>query len=296
ISELTDVDDVEEISEVIDVDDVEEISELTDVDDVEEISEVIDVDDVEEISELTDVDDVEEISEVIDVDDVEEISAVIDVNDVEEISEVDDVEDDELINAEDFENLASFDYEVGIDLDEIEQETYNFAIKEEIRIGDIKNKTSENFELADFLLETSMPDFSVLDQIKYAGTEGMTISDNVEFEQSENMVIVEKKDLAEPVEELWIESENYEKIESAENNIIKDTEVEEVFDVLPELESFSLIQKFESTKVDSSIILNDEESDAIVEKDGLFCIGNITSIGKNVFDEEFQKLVDSVIN
>ena len=93
---LTEVEDVEEVEELDDVEEVEEVEALDDVEEVEELAddveELDDAEEVEEVEELTD--DVEELNDAEEVEEVEEVAD--DVEELDDAEEVEEVEEPEI--------------------------------------------------------------------------------------------------------------------------------------------------------------------------------------------------------
>ena len=332
VEELEDVEEISEAEPVEELEDAEEILEaepVEELEDAEEISEaepVEELEDVEEIPEAEPVEDVEEISEA-EAEPVEESAAsfeVLEESDFVEEIETLEVDDDVEILQEEKEECSP-----GLTNEQLRESEELLEIMQvdddKTDVLDAADTNSENVDyedssISEFVdvsenIEYSSPRDEVA---KFEGTEPLVIGDFLETKNinssenddltedfvvydSEMLFNEEKSNICEKTTEILkaSESEELKKNDSTENSM-KDNEIEELeeYEFPKELESVSDVRnQFMFTKFaanDNNV--TDLPPDAIIQdKDGVFSISeNLIPTGVKI-DEEFKKLVDSVL-
>ena len=333
VEELEDAEEISEAEPVEELEDVEEISEaepVEELEDAEEISEaepVEELEDVEEISEAEPVEDLEDAEEIPEAEPVEEPAAsfeVLEESDFVEEIETLEVDDDVEILQEEKEECSP-----GLTNEQLRESEELLEIMpvddDKTDVLDAADTNSENVDyedssISEFVdvsenIEYSSPRDEVA---KFEGTEPLVIGDFLETKNinssenddltedfvvydSEMLFNEEKSNICEKTTEILkaSESEELKKNDSTENSM-KDNEIEELeeYEFPKELESVSDVRnQFMFTKFaanDNNV--TDLPPDAIIQdKDGVFSISeNLIPTGVKI-DEEFKKLVDSVL-
>ena len=333
VEELEDVEEISEAEPVEESEDVEEISEaepVEELEDAEEISEaepVEELEDAEEISEAEPVEELEDVEEISEAEPVEESAAsfeVLEESDFVEEIETLEVDDDVEILQEEKEECSP-----GLTNEQLRESEELLEIMpvddDNTDVLDAADTNSENVDyedssISEFVdvsenIEYSSPRDEVA---KFEGTEPLVIGDFLETKNinssenddltedfvvydSEMLFNEEKSNICEKTTEILkaSESEELKKNDSTENSM-KDNEIEELeeYEFPKELESVSDVRnQFMFTKFaanDNNV--TDLPTDAIIQdKDGVFSISeNLIPTGVKI-DEEFKKLVDSVL-
>ena len=333
VEELEDAEEISEIELVEDLEDAEEISEaepVEELEDAEEISEaepVEELEDVEEIPESEPVEELEDVEEISEAEPVEESAAsfeVLEESDFVEEIETLEVDDDVEILQEEKEECSP-----GLTNEQLHESEELLEIMpvddDKTDVLDAADTNSENVDYEDSSIiefvdvseniEYSSPRDEVA---KFEGTEPLVIGDFLETKNinssenddltedfvvydSEMLFNEEKSNICEKTTEILkaSESEELKKNDSTENSM-KDNEIEELeeYEFPKELESVSDVRnQFMFTKFaanDNNV--TDLPPDAIIQdKDGVFSISeNLIPTGVKI-DEEFKKLVDSVL-
>lgn len=294
---------------------------------VEEIEPVEELEDVEEISEAEPVEELEDAEEIPEAEPVEEPAAsfeVLEESDFVEEIETLEVDDDVEILQEEKEECSP-----GLTNEQLRESEELLEIMpvddDNTDILDAADTNSENVDyedssISEFVdvsenIEYSSPRDEVA---KFEGTEPLVIGDFLETKNihssenddltedfvvydSEMLFNEEKSNICEKTTEILkaSESEELKKNDSTENSM-KDNEIEELeeYEFPKELESVSDVRnQFMFTKFaanDNNV--TDLPPDAIIQdKDGVFSISeNLIPTGVKI-DEEFKKLVDSVL-
>ena len=324
---------VEEIEPVEELEDVEEISEEEPVEELEDAEEILEaepveeLEDAEEISEAEPVEELEDAEEISEAEPVEESAAsfeVLEESDFVEEIETLEVDDDVEILQEEKEECSP-----GLTNEQLRESEELLEIMpvddDNTDILDAADTNSENVDyedssISEFVdvsenIEYSSPRDEVA---KFEGTEPLVIGDFLETKNinssenddltedfvvydSEMLFNEEKSNICEKTTEILkaSESEELKKNDSTENSM-KDNEIEELeeYEFPKELESVSDVRnQFMFTKFaanDNNV--TDLPPDAIIQdKDGVFSISeNLIPTGVKI-DEEFKKLVDSVL-
>ena len=333
VEELEDAEEISEAEPVEELEDAEEISEaepVEELEDAEEIPEaepVEELEDVEEISEAEPVEELEDAEEILEAEPVEEPAAsfeVLEESDFVEEIETLEVDDDVEILQEEKEECSP-----GLTNEQLRESEELLEIMpvddDNTDVLDAADTNSENVDyedssISEFVdvsenIEYSSPRDEVA---KFEGTEPLVIGDFLETKNinssenddltedfvvydSEMLFNEEKSNICEKTTEILkaSESEELKKNDSTENSM-KDNEIEELeeYEFPKELESVSDVRnQFMFTKFaanDNNV--TDLPPDAIIQdKDGVFSISeNLIPTGVKI-DEEFKKLVDSVL-
>ena len=333
VEELEDAEEISEAEPVEELEDVEEISEaepVEELEDAEEIPEeepVEELEDVEEIPEAEPVEELEDAEEISEIEPVEESAAsfeVLEESDFVEEIETLEVDDDVEILQEEKEECSP-----GLTNEQLRESEELLEIMpvddDNTDVLDAADTNSENVDyedssISEFVdvsenIEYSSPRDEVA---KFEGTEPLVIGDFLETKNinssenddltedfvvydSEMLFNEEKSNICEKTTEILkaSESEELKKNDSTENSM-KDNEIEELeeYEFPKELESVSDVRnQFMFTKFaanDNNV--TDLPPDAIIQdKDGVFSISeNLIPTGVKI-DEEFKKLVDSVL-
>ena len=333
VEELEDAEEILEAEPVEELEDAEEISEaepVEELEDAEEISEaepVEELEDAEEIPEAEPVEELEDVEEISEAEPVEESAAsfeVLEESDFVEEIETLEVDDDVEILQEEKEECSP-----GLTNEQLRESEELLEIMpvddDNTDVLDAADTNSENVDyedssISEFVdvsenIEYSSPRDEVA---KFEGTEPLVIGDFLETKNinssenddltedfvvydSEMLFNEEKSNICEKTTEILkaSESEELKKNDSTENSM-KDNEIEELeeYEFPKELESVSDVRnQFMFTKFaanDNNV--TDLPPDAIIQdKDGVFSISeNLIPTGVKI-DEEFKKLVDSVL-
>ena len=333
VEELEDAEEISEAEPVEELEDVEEISEaepvevLEDAEEIPEAEPVEELEDVDEISEAEPVEELEDVEEISEAEPVEESAAsfeVLEESDFVEEIETLEVDDDVEILQEEKEECSP-----GLTNEQLRESEELLEIMpvddDKTDVLDAADTNSENVDyedssISEFVdvsenIEYSSPRDEVA---KFEGTEPLVIGDFLETKNinssenddltedfvvydSEMLFNEEKSNICEKTTEILkaSESEELKKNDSTENSM-KDNEIEELeeYEFPKELESVSDVRnQFMFTKFaanDNNV--TDLPPDAIIQdKDGVFSISeNLIPTGVKI-DEEFKKLVDSVL-
>ncbi|MDY4768988.1 MAG: hypothetical protein SO238_11235 [Treponema sp.] len=333
VEELEDVDEISEAEPVEELEDAEEIpeaepvEELEDAEEIPEAEPVEELEDAEEISEAEPVEELEDVDEISEAEPVEEPAAsfeVLEESDFVEEIETLEVDDDVEILQEEKEECSP-----GLTNEQLRESEELLEIMpvddDNTDVLDAADTNSENVDyedssISEFVdvsenIEYSSPRDEVA---KFEGTEPLVIGDFLETKNinssenddltedfvvydSEMLFNEEKSNICEKTTEILkaSESEELKKNDSTENSM-KDNEIEELeeYEFPKELESVSDVRnQFMFTKFaanDNNV--TDLPPDAIIQdKDGVFSISeNLIPTGVKI-DEEFKKLVDSVL-
>ena len=333
VEELEDAEEISEAEPVEELEDVEEISEAEPVEELEDAEEIPEAEpveepeDVEEIAEAEPVEELEDVDEISEAEPVEEPAAsfeVLEESDFVEEIETLEVDDDVEILQEEKEECSP-----GLTNEQLRENEELLEIMpvddDNTDVLDAADTNSENVDyedssISEFVdvsenIEYSSPRDEVA---KFEGTEPLVIGDFLETKNinssenddltedfvvydSEMLFNEEKSNICEKTTEILkaSESEELKKNDSTENSM-KDNEIEELeeYEFPKELESVSDVRnQFMFTKFaanDNNV--TDLPPDAIIQdKDGVFSISeNLIPTGVKI-DEEFKKLVDSVL-
>ena len=326
-NEVEEIEPVEELEDVEEISEAEPVEELEDAEEISEAEPVEELEDVEEISEAEPVEDLEDAEEIPEAEPVEEPAAsfeVLEESDFVEEIETLEVDDDVEILQEEKEECSP-----GLTNEQLRESEELLEIMpvddDKTDVLDAADTNSENVDyedssISEFVdvsenIEYSSPRDEVA---KFEGTEPLVIGDFLETKNinssenddltedfvvydSEMLFNEEKSNICEKTTEILkaSESEKKKKNDSTENSM-KDNEIEELeeYEFPKELESVSDVRnQFMFTKFaanDNNV--TDLPPDAIIQdKDGVFSISeNLIPTGVKI-DEEFKKLVDSVL-
>ena len=326
-NEVEEIEPVEELEDVEEISEAEPVEELEDAEEISEAEPVEELEDAEEISEAEPVEELEDAEEIPEAEPVEEPAAsfeVLEESDFVEEIETLEVDDDVEILQEEKEECSP-----GLTNEQLRESEELLEIMpvddDNTDVLDAADTNSENVDyedssISEFVdvsenIEYSSPRDEVA---KFEGTEPLVIGDFLETKNinssenddltedfvvydSEMLFNEEKSNICEKTTEILkaSESEELKKNDSTENSM-KDNEIEELeeYEFPKELESVSDVRnQFMFTKFaanDNNV--TDLPPDAIIQdKDGVFSISeNLIPTGVKI-DEEFKKLVDSVL-
>ena len=326
-NEVEEIEPVEELEDAEEISEAEPVEELEDVEEIPESEPVEELEDAEEILEAEPVEDLEDAEEISEAEPVEESAAsfeVLEESDFVEEIETLEVDDDVEILQEEKEECSP-----GLTNEQLRESEELLEIMpvddDNTDVLDAADTNSENVDyedssISEFVdvsenIEYSSPRDEVA---KFEGTEPLVIGDFLETKiinssenddltedfvvyDSEMLFNEEKSNICEKTTEILkaSESEELKKNDSTENSM-KDNEIEELeeYEFPKELESVSDVRnQFMFTKFaanDNNV--TDLPPDAIIQdKDGVFSISeNLIPTGVKI-DEEFKKLVDSVL-
>ena len=326
-NEVEEIEPVEELEDAEEISEAEPVEELEDVEEISEAEPVEELEDAEEILEAEPVEELEDVEEISEAEPVEESAAsfeVLEESDFVEEIETLEVDDDVEILQEEKEECSP-----GLTNEQLRESEELLEIMpvddDKTDVLDAADTNSENVDyedssISEFVdvsenIEYSSPRDEVA---KFEGTEPLVIGDFLETKNinssenddltedfvvydSEMLFNEEKSNICEKTTEILkaSESEELKKNDSTENSM-KDNEIEELeeYEFPKELESVSDVRnQFMFTKFaanDNNV--TDLPPDAIIQdKDGVFSISeNLIPTGVKI-DEEFKKLVDSVL-
>ena len=326
-NEVEEIEPVEELEDVEEISEAEPVEELEDAEEISEAEPVEELEDAEEIPEAEPVEELEDVEEISEAEPVEESAAsfeVLEESDFVEEIETLEVDDDVEILQEEKEECSP-----GLTNEQLRESEELLEIMpvddDNTDVLDAADTNSENVDyedssISEFVdvsenIEYSSPRDEVA---KFEGTEPLVIGDFLETKNinssenddltedfvvydSEMLFNEEKSNICEKTTEILkaSESEELKKNDSTENSM-KDNEIEELeeYEFPKELESVSDVRnQFMFTKFaanDNNV--TDLPPDAIIQdKDGVFSISeNLIPTGVKI-DEEFKKLVDSVL-
>ena len=326
-NEVEEIEPVEELEDAEEISEAEPVEELEDVGEISEAEPVEELEDAEEIPEAEPVEELEDAEEIPEAEPVEEPAAsfeVLEESDFVEEIETLEVDDDVEILQEEKEECSP-----GLTNEQLRESEELLEIMpvddDNTDVLDAADTNSENVDyedssISEFVdvsenIEYSSPRDEVA---KFEGTEPLVIGDFLETKNinssenddltedfvvydSEMLFNEEKSNICEKTTEILkaSESEELKKNDSTENSM-KDNEIEELeeYEFPKELESVSDVRnQFMFTKFaanDNNV--TDLPPDAIIQdKDGVFSISeNLIPTGVKI-DEEFKKLVDSVL-
>ena len=326
-NEVEEIEPVEELEDVEEISEAESVEELEDAEEISEAEPVEELEDAEEIPEAEPVEELEDVEEISEIEPVEESAAsfeVLEESDFVEEIETLEVDDDVEILQEEKEECSP-----GLTNEQLRESEELLEIMpvddDNTDVLDAADTNSENVDyedssISEFVdvsenIEYSSPRDEVA---KFEGTEPLVIGDFLETKNtnssenddltedfvvydSEMLFNEEKSNICEKTTEILkaSESEELKKNDSTENSM-KDNEIEELeeYEFPKELESVSDVRnQFMFTKFaanDNNV--TDLPPDAIIQdKDGVFSISeNLIPTGVKI-DEEFKKLVDSVL-
>ena len=303
---------VEEIEPVEELEDAEEISEAEPVEELEDAEEISEAEPVEEIPEAEPVEESAASFEVLEESDfVEEIETLEVDDDVEILQEEKEVcspglTNEQLRESEELLEIMPVDDDNTDVLDAADTNSENVdyedsSISEFVDVSENSEYSSPRDEVAKFEGTEPLVIGDFLETKNINSSENDDLTEDFVVYDSEMLFNEEKSNICEKTTEILkaSESEELKKNDSTENSM-KDNEIEELeeYEFPKELESVSDVRnQFMFTKFaanDNNV--TDLPHDAIIQdKDGVFSISeNLIPTGVKI-DEEFKKLVDSVL-
>ena len=277
LEKVEDLEEVESIDEVESLEEVEEIEEAEPVEELEEVEEIEEAEPVEELDEVGEIEEaepVEELAEVELVDEkghVEEVEALGDVEPVEEVGSLEEVE--EIEEAEPVEELEEVEeIEEAEPIEELEEDE-----SEDAKATCAVQKITEEEEKELFKEEV----ISYGDVRRFEGTEPLKIGTGEDGKENENEddSVVENFFISAPGDYLF--SEEY-----------KTEKTEEVGDLEPVKEEEFMFTTFAAN--DNNVKELCPEA-IVLGDDGVFHITENLNPSAVPVDEEFKRLVDSVL-
>ena len=274
---LEEVEDLDEVEPVEEVESLEEVEELEDVEEIEEAEPVEELDEVEEIEEAEPVEELDEVESVDEKDHVEEVKALGEAEPVEQVESLEEVE--ELENVEEIEEAEPV--EELEDVEEIEEaepiEELAEDESEDAKATGAVPKITEEEEKEIFKEEV----ISCGDVRRFEGTEPLKIGTGEDGKENENEddSVVENFFISAPGDYLF--SEEY-----------KTEKTEEVGDLEPVKEEEFMFTTFAAN--DNNVKELCPEA-IVLGDDGVFHITENLNPSAVPVDEEFKRLVDSVL-
>ncbi len=330
ISELDDAEDLEELGEVEEISEAESVEELGEVEEISEAEPVEELDDVEEISEAEPVEELDDVEEAAEAEPVEELGEVEEIpeaeteeesaEDLNELGETADITSvEELVDEEDLKSFEKEYENITNTVNAYAEKTEDNSSEEPVSVEEI-----ETLEYAEEGEESSIPVEDGKESIVYSsprsevtqfeGTESLKIGDTVKVNEDgqidnsvvDNFVVYNALNIFDSLtsDTSSITGENQEasdetelKKNDSDEDSMSDIKKKQTDDVV-ELESVS--RKSEDFMF-TTFAANDNNvtelsPDAIVQgDDGVFSIANDVSTAGIAIDEDFKKLVDSVL-
>ena len=315
VEEGAEAEPVEELGEVEEISEAEPVEELDDVEEVAEAEPVEELGEVEEISEAEPVEELDEVEEIPEAETVEESAK--DLNELGETADITSVE--ELVDEEDLKSFEKEYENITNTVNAYAEKTEDNSSEEPVSDGEI-----ETLEYAEEGEESSIPVEDCKESIVYSsprsevsqfeGTESLKIGDTVKANEDgqidnsvvDNFVVYNALNIFDSLtsDTSSITGENQEasdetelKKNDSDEDSMSDIKKKQTDDVV-ELESVS--RKSEDFMF-TTFAANDNNvtelsPDAIVQgDDGVFSIANDVSTAGIAIDEDFKKLVDSVL-
>ena len=315
VEEVAEAEPVEELGEVEEISEAEPVEELDDVEEVAEAEPVEELGEVEEISEAEPVEELDEVEEIPEAETVEESAK--DLNELGETADITSVE--ELVDEEDLKSFEKEYENITNTVNAYAEKTEDNSSEEPVSDGEI-----ETLEYAEEGEESSIPVEDCKESIVYSsprsevsqfeGTESLKIGDTVKANEDgqidnsvvDNFVVYNALNIFDSLtsDTSSITGENQEasdetelKKNDSDEDSMSDIKKKQTDDVV-ELESVS--RKSEDFMF-TTFAANDNNvtelsPDAIVQgDDGVFSIANDVSTAGIAIDEDFKKLVDSVL-
>ena len=291
VKEVTPVEQLEQIEEIAPVEEIPEavpVEEIEPLEEVEELQDAEPIDDAESLEEVDDIEPVEEIPEAEPIDDVEELEDVEELQDAEPVEDVEPLEEipetEPVEEPEEIELLEEIpEAEPAEDSEEIEElEPF------EIKGYEQKISTKDNSV-------TFVPDENC-DRKKFEGSEQLVISDKTKSAEKssdedfgKDFVIYNPFDLA---KENLENSDSESSVANSEENSVPQEEAAPLEELSSEKDGFMF-----TTFAENDNNVTELPLDAIVlGEDGVFHISADVSKIEMPIDEDFKKLVDSVIH
>ena len=319
----------EEIGSVEEISDAEEIADAEPLEPLEEVPEADEVEEAEPVEELDEVESIEPLEEVSELETLdspemlEDAESLEEVEELEEISPAEEIEDAEIVgDAEPLEELDEVEsiepLEDAAALDEIEEleeiapldeslepaESMDSSAETENSAGTPASSESEPIELQGYEQKISTKDSSVTfvpsekcDRKKFEGSEPLEISDKTVSAQNEPSEEVEKEFIIYNPFDFAKENSGNSDFESSDSeNQEENSGGQENASPLEEL-SFEKDGFMFTTFAENENDITELPLDAIVlGEDGVFHISSEVANVEMPIDEDFKKLVDSVIH
>ena len=307
LEELEELEDVEEIEDAQSVEDLEDVEDLDEVEPVEQVESLEKVEDLEEVESIDEVESLEEVEELEDVEEIEEAEPVEEIEEIEEIEEAEPVEEldevesvDEKDHVEEVEALGDAEPVKEVEpLEELEEIQDADSVEELEEVEEIEEaepvEELEEDESEDAKATCAVPKIteeeekeifkeeviSYGDVRRFEGTEPLKIGTGEDGKENENEddSVVENFFISAPGDYLF--SEEY-----------KTEKTEEVGDLEPVKEEEFMFTTFAAN--DNNVKELCPEA-IVLGDDGVFHITENLNPSAVPVDEEFKRLVDSVL-
>lgn len=314
--EIETVEEIEPVEDAAALEEVEELEETAPLDEVEEAEPVEELDEVESIEPLEDVSELETLDSP---EMLEDAEALEEVEELEEIAPAEEIEDAEIVGeAEPLESLEPLEDAAALDeIEELEEiapldeslepvESLDSSAETENSAGTPASSASESepIELQGYEQKISTKDSSVTfvpsekcDRKKFEGSEPLEISDKTVSAQNEPSEEVEKEFIIYNPFDFAKENSGNSDFESSDSeNQEENSGGQENASPLEEL-SFEKDGFMFTTFAENENDITELPLDAIVlGEDGVFHISSEVANVEMPIDEDFKKLVDSVIH
>mgnify|MGYP002671986533 CR=1 FL=1 len=278
----------------------EEIAPLEQIEEIAPVEEIPEAEPVEEIEPLEEVDDAEPLEEIPEAEPIEEVEELTEAEPIEEVEEIEPLE--ELDNAEPLGEIPNA--EPVEDVEELEEIELLEEIPEEEQAEDSEEiEELEPFEIKGYEQKVSTKDNSVTfvpdencDRKKFEGSEPLVISDKTKSAEKssdedfgKDFVIYNPFDFA---KENLENSDSESSVANSEENSAPQEEAAPLEELSFEKDGFMF-----TTFAENDNNVTELPLDAIVlGEDGVFHISADVSKIEMPIDEDFKKLVDSVIH
>ena len=306
--EIETVEEIEPVEDAATLDEIEELEETAPLDEVEEAEPVEELDEVENVEPLEDVSELETLDSPEMLEDAESLE---EVEELEEIAPAEEIENAEIVEeAEPLEDAATLD-----EIEELEEiapldeslepaESLDSSAETETSARTPASSESEPIELQGYEQKISTKDSSVTfvpsekcDRKKFEGSEPLEISDKTVSTQNEPSEEVEKEFIIYNPFDFAKENSGNSDFESSDSeNQEENSGGQENASPLEEL-SFEKDGFMFTTFAENENDITELPLDAIVlGEDGVFHISSEVANVEMPIDEDFKKLVDSVIH
>ena len=285
VEEIEPVEEIEEVEEAEPVEEIEEVEEAEPVEEIEEVEEAEPVEEIEEVEEAEPVEEIEEVEEAEPVEEIEEVEEAEPVEEIEEVEEAEPVEEiEEIEEAEPVEEIEEVEETSGVP-EPVEEQEEELEELEEFVIDqpDLEEPG------AHFFVSNDDPRFHEDYYIGELSSQGSPVEYSQESEPLTFDFIVEPP-------EFFIKTEEVESLDEVEE------EVEDLEDAPASQEAYFVMTRFGQNEEPVIELKGDKEeansaqnSDTIIEQNGVYSISQNLSYTNVFLNQEFKTLVDSVL-
>ena len=305
VDELEDVEPVEELEDLEEAEAVDDLEDVEEVEAVEELGEVEEVEPVEDLEEVSEVEALEEVDAADDAEDLEEVESLDDAEAVEEIEEVEDLEVAENIDdAEDIEEVEPVE-----ELEDVKEAEDAAALEngEEVEDAEPAEGLEEIEEAEDKNIDKAIDEAALKEEVltyrdvrRFEGTEPLVIGINAEIHlptdiQDCDDSVADDFFISAPGDFMFTEeykSEETQNIETGDAEEAEKESLDDVSDLEPVQEDGFMFTTFAAN--DNNVTELCPEA-IVLGDDGVFHITDNLATSNVHIDEEFKKLVDSVL-